>query len=45
MKSLDAHLAVKEENSSCMRLEAESSERMVFSAPFLIFLISSFSAH
>jgi hypothetical protein len=29
MKSLDAHLAVKEENSSCMRLEADIRKNLI----------------
>ena len=43
-ESSNAHLAAKEEKSSCMMFEVESLDRMSFSAPSLIFSIPSFLA-
>jgi hypothetical protein len=42
IEPLDAHLAAKEEKSSCVMLETASLDRMSFSASSLIFWIPSF---
>ena len=41
-ESLDTHLAVKEEKSSCTMFEVESLDRISFCASSLIFSIPSF---